>query len=74
MDPREPPDVTKFLLKILNSLFLGLLWLMACVTAGIYYGLAYINGKPLMYTILFYTGMLVSLFFLLRYYYNAWRK
>jgi FtsH-binding integral membrane protein len=66
------PDVKKFLLKVLNSISLGLLWLMACATAGIYYGLAY--GKPLIYTILFYVLMLASLVLLTRYLLKIWKK
>jgi hypothetical protein len=68
------PDVKKFLLKVLNSISLGLLWLMACATAGIYYELGYSNGKPVIYTILFYTGMLISLLLLIRYLYNTWKN
>jgi uncharacterized membrane protein len=74
METGWDPDVKKYFIKILNSISFGLLWLMACVTAGIYYGFAYTDGKPVIYTILFYTGMALSLFFLLRYYYRAWRK
>lgn len=74
MEQGWDPDVKKFLLKVLHSISWGLLWLMACTTAGIYYGLAYTNGKPLVYTVLFYAGMGASLFFLLRYYYHTWRK
>ena len=68
------PQVKRYLRKVLNSLFLGLLWLMACVTAGIYYELAYTAGKPLIYTILFYAGMLISLLLLIRYLYNTWKN
>lgn len=74
METGWDPDVKKYFIKILNSISFGLLWLMACVTAGIYYGLAYADGKPLIYIILFYAGMALSLFLLLRYYYRAWRK
>ena len=68
------PDIKKFLLKVLNSVSLGLLWLMACATAGLYYGFAYTAGKPLIYTILFYAGMLISLFFLVRHLYHTWKE
>jgi hypothetical protein len=74
MQPNWDPEVKKFFLKILNSISLGLLWLMACATAGLYYELGYTNGKPVIYTILFYTGMLISLFFLIRYLYNTWKS
>jgi hypothetical protein len=74
MQPNWDPDVKKFLLRVLNSVSLVLLWMMSCATAGIYYKLGYTNGRPLIYTILFYAGMVVSLLFLLRYLNNTWKK
>jgi hypothetical protein len=67
------PGVKKFFIKILNSVSLGLLWMMASATAGIYYELGYSNGKPVIYTIIFYAVMLISLFFLIRYLIKTWR-
>jgi hypothetical protein len=68
------PDVKKFLLKVLNSISLGLLWLMGSVTAGIYYKLAYAGDNPLIYTILFYVILVVTLALLIRYLLNLWKK
>ena len=48
--------------------------MIGCVIAGIYYELGYTNGKPVIYTILFYTGMLGSLFLLVRYLARLWKK
>ncbi len=73
MQPNWDPDVKKFLLKVLNSFSLVLLWMMACITAGIYFKLGYTNGKPVIYTILFYAGMVISLLFLVRYLYKTWK-
>jgi hypothetical protein len=74
MPPNWDPDVKKFLLKVLNSVSLVLLWMMASATAGIYFELGYTNGKPLIYTILFYAGMSISLLLLVRYLYKTWKK
>ena len=74
MEQGWDPDVKKFLLKVLNSLSLALLWLIACATAGIYFELGYTAGKPLIYTILFYAGMFITLALLLRYLYKMWKK
>jgi tellurite resistance protein TehA-like permease len=74
MQPNWDPGVKKFFVKILNSIALGLFWMMACATAGLYYELGYTNGKPVIYTILFYAGMLISLFFLIRYLYKTWKS
>lgn len=74
MEQGWDPDVKKFLLKVLNSISLVLLWLLACATAGIYFELGYTSGKPVIYTILFYAGMLITFLLLLRYLYNTWKK
>ena len=68
------PGVKKFFIKILNSISVGLLWMMACAMAGIYYELGYIQGKPVWQPLVFYTAMLVSLFFLIRYLVRIWSK
>lgn len=68
------PGVKKFFVKILNTISLGLCWLIAGVIAGIYFQLGYANGKPVIYTILFYLVMVISLIFLIRYLYTLWNK
>ncbi|MES1198337.1 MAG: hypothetical protein ABUL41_03575 [Chitinophagaceae bacterium] len=74
MEQGWDPEVKKFFHKILNSIFGGILWLLACATAGIYFQLAYAGTRPLIYTILFYTGMAISLALLIRWLYLTWRK
>ena len=73
MERNWDPEIKKFFVKILNSVALGLFWMMACAIAGIYYEFGYTNGKPLIYTIIFYAGMVISLFFLIRYLYKTWK-
>ena len=74
MEQGWDPEVKKYFRKIIYSFFFGLLWLIAGVTAGLYYGLAYRSDKPLIYIIFYYAGLLLSLFLLLRYYYKTWRN
>ncbi|MEO5945333.1 MAG: hypothetical protein ABIP79_00840 [Chitinophagaceae bacterium] len=74
MEQNQEPGLIKFFTKILNSIAWFLLWTISCATAGIYFQLGYITGKPLIQPILFYTGMIVSLLFLIRYLYKAWKK
>ena len=74
MEQNWDPGVKKFFVKILNSIAMSLFWMMACAAAGIYFELGYTNGKPLIYTILFYAGMSISLFFLIRYLYKIWKS
>jgi predicted benzoate:H+ symporter BenE len=74
MESGWDPDVKNFLLKILNSISLVLAWLIAGATAGIYFKLGYDNGKPIIYTILFYLAMVVTFFLLVRHLYRMWNK
>ena len=64
----------KFFIKVMNSVFLGVLWLIAGATAGIYFGLAYTAGKPVFSTIIFYVLLIATLAWLIRYYYRTWQK
>jgi hypothetical protein len=74
MEQGWDPDVKKFLIKVLHALSYGVIWILASVTAGIYFHLAYADGHPVIFTVLFYTAMLAGLWFLLRYYYRIWIK
>jgi len=75
MEQGWDPDVKKYFIKVLNSISMGLLWLMAMVTAGLYFGLAYATeGRPFIYTILFYIMMVATLSLLILYYYRTWKK
>ena len=66
--------VKRFFVKILNSISMGLVWLLACITAGIYFKLGFIGYKPAIYTILFYACMIITLVLLIRYLYRLWRN
>jgi hypothetical protein len=68
------PEVKQFFRKILWSFFFGLLWLIACVYAGIYRQLGFLSGKLFPGTVVFYLGALISLYFLIRYLRRVWRK
>ena len=74
MEQGWDPEVKKYFVKILNSISIGLLWLMAMVIAGLYFQLGYRTNKPAFFNVLFYFVLLVSLFFLIRYYYKTWKK
>jgi hypothetical protein len=72
MEQGWDPEVKKYFRKILNTIGYGLLWLMTVLTAGIYFGLAY--HADIIYSIVFYTGFVISFFLLVRYYYRLWKK
>ena len=71
MEQGWDPEVSRFFRKILNTIAYGLIWLMAVLTAGLYFGLAYHSNR--LYSILFYGGLVVTLVLLIRYYYRTWK-
>jgi hypothetical protein len=73
MESGWDPEVKKYFRKIINSIFLGMMWLMSGVTAGLYFGLAYRSDVSLIYNILYYVFLASSLALLLRYLYRTWK-
>ena len=73
MESGWDPDVKHFLVKILNSISLVLLWMIACATAGIYFKLGHLSGQPQAYPIIFYSLMILTLSLLLRHLYKMWK-
>lgn len=72
--PNWDADVKEFFLRILNSVALGLMWILAAATAGLYFELGYSAGKPVIYTIIFYVVAVLTLFLLLRYLARTWKN
>jgi hypothetical protein len=67
------PEVKKLFARILNSVSWGLIWMIACATAGIYFKLGYTAGQPVVYPIIFYSIAFITLLLLLRYLRRTWR-
>lgn len=68
------PDVRRFFQKIISTLSWGLLWLMTAATAGLYFRLGLPDERPVYAMVLYYVLAVVTLLFLLRYYYHLWKK
>lgn len=68
------PEVKKYFRKIINSFFIGLLWMFVMATLGLYFQLGLIDGKLQWYNWIFYGFTLLSLVILLRLYYKIWRE
>lgn len=68
------PGVKKYLLRIVNTLSLGLLWLALNSTAGIMYDLAFIHDHVTLGNILFYIWFVVSLGLFLWYVIRLWKE
>jgi len=67
------PDVKAFLLLIIQTLSMGLLWLLVNMTAGIYFDLGFFEGNPSIWNILYYIFLLGSLALLIMYLRKKWK-
>jgi hypothetical protein len=74
MERSWDPDVKKFFVRIINTISMGLIWLLSAITAGLYFRLAYVDGRPAIWTIIYWVLVLVSLLLLIRYFYKLWKK
>ena len=74
MEQGWDPEVKRYFLKILNTISMGLIWMIAAATAGLYFGLAIPEGKIRLGNIIYYAAFLGSLALLLRYFFKIWRK
>jgi FtsH-binding integral membrane protein len=63
----------KYFRKIMNSFALGLLWMLATVTAGFYFRLAYVGAALRWQNAVFYLLFLCSFAALLWYLYRTWK-
>lgn len=61
-----------FLIMIVQSISIILLWMMLNVLLGIYLGYGFFEGKPNWKNIVYYIGFLISLFFLVRHIKRKW--
>jgi ABC-type glycerol-3-phosphate transport system permease component len=68
------PGVREYLLRIVNTLSVALLWMAINSTAGIMFGYAFVEDHIRMGNVLFYSWFLFSLAFLLRWVIRLWRK
>lgn len=68
------PEVKKYFKKIITSFSVGLLWLFASVTSGLYFQLGLIDRQLHWYNLFFYFLFLLSILLLLRFYYWLWKN
>ena len=68
------PETRAFLIKIANTLFMFLFWMMINSTAGIYFGYAFPEGGISIGNIIFYIFCIGSFMLLIRYYLRIWKE
>ena len=67
-------DTRHYLVLILNTISIVLMWMMTCVFFGIYLGYGFFEDSPGWKNILFYILFLATFFFLLRHLLRKWKK
>lgn len=67
------PEVKEFLIKIVQSLSMGMLWLLVNMSIGIYYGFAFFEGSPTLGNYTYYAGFIISLVLLILYLKKKWK-
>jgi ABC-type maltose transport system permease subunit len=67
------PETTAYLKRILNTVFIGLFWMMAQVVFGIFLEYGFIGSKISIANIIFYTILVISLAALVYYFIKIWK-
>jgi hypothetical protein len=67
-------DAKEFLIRIVRSLTVGLLWLMINMTFGIYLGWLMFEGAPTLGNFIFYAWLIISLALMILYFVRTWKK
>lgn len=72
-NPNWDPRVSRLFRKILNSVSLGLTWLLAVATAGLYYKLGYISSGHISQPIVFYSLVVITMLLMGRFLHRTWK-
>lgn len=68
------PGVKEYLIRIVNTLSLGLLWMAINSTAGIMFELGIVKDHITLGNILFYCFFILTFFFYMRWIIRLWKK
>jgi hypothetical protein len=66
-------DTRKFLLTIVNTIAMILIWMIAQVLAGIYFDLAFFENRPSIFNIAYYLFFVSTLILLFIYIRRKWK-
>lgn len=67
------PEVKAFLLLIVQSLSMAMLWMMVNMTAGIYFNLAFVDDRVTIWNIIYYIFFLITFVLLINYLRKKWK-
>jgi len=68
------PEVRAYLVRILNTISVSVLWLIICTTAGIQFDYAFINETISIGNIVYYIWLVLSLGLYIWYLIRLWSK
>ena len=68
------PEVKAFLVLIMQSVSVTLLWMLVNMTIGIYFALAFFEGQPSIWNIIYYIFFLGTLLLLVMYLRKRWKN
>jgi hypothetical protein len=66
-------DAKAFLLRIVRSITVGLLWLLINMTFGLYLGWLVFEGAPTLGNFIFYAWLIISFALMILYFIRTWR-
>lgn len=67
------PDARAFLLLIVQTISMAMLWMLVNMTAGIYFNLAFFEGSPSVANIVYYIFFLITFVLLITYFRKKWK-
>jgi uncharacterized membrane protein YcaP (DUF421 family) len=67
------PEIKDFLLRIVNTISMGLVFLLVNMSIGIYYGFAFFEEKPSLGNYIFYVWFIISLVLIIKYLKKKWK-
>lgn len=67
------PDAQEFLKRIIQTVSMGILFLLIHMTIGLYLNWAFFEGRPHIGNILYYLFFLASFAGLIYFYYRLWK-
>lgn len=67
------PEARAFLLLIVQTISMAMLWMLVNMTAGIYFNLAFFEGSPSLANIIYYIFFLITFTLLILYFKKKWK-
>lgn len=67
------PDIKEFLVRILNTISMALIWLLVNMCLGIYFDFGFFDNSPKWFNYIYYIWFIASLTWLIFYFKRKWK-